>query len=287
MFILFPCEYNNLTKADSDFEMERQIANKCEHKTLLFNYDDYVFLNKSLVVTEKPNTKTKVIYRGWMMQPEEYEKFYNDLMNLNIELINSPEEYENAHCFNKVYTKIKDFSPKTIFFNKNEKINFDNVKKEFSRWIMKDYVKSAKGYDFPNSFCDTMDNEMLEDYVEKFIELRGKMYTGGICLKEYIDLVWNNKKHEFRAFFYNGVLKLIYPNSNNYEDIPPLDFAKKLPILQSNFYTIDFAILENGKIIVIEAEDGQVSGIENVKYMEKLYNKLKNYENICFLYDNI
>ena len=281
MYILFPCAFNNLLKADDDYEYERKIAEECNHHTLLFNYDDYILMNKKLIVTESFNKPIKAIYRGWMMKPEIYNKFYNDLLNLNIQLINNPQEYENVHCFNHSYELLKDYTPKSIFFDKDEKIDFNLVKENFSHWIMKDYVKSVKGFDFPTSFNSNISNDELENYVKKFIELRDNLYTGGICLKEYVDLKWENITHEFRAFYYNGILKVIYHNSENYEDILPIDFATKMPKLNSNFYTIDFALLKNEDIIVIETGDGQVSGIENKESIKTLYEKLKSYEDIC------
>lgn len=282
MYILFPCAFNNLLKADDDYEYERKVAEEYNHTTLLFNYDDYILMNRPLIVTQNFNKPIKAIYRGWMMKPDIYNKFYNDLLKLNIQLINSPQEYENAHCFNNSYKLLCDYTPKSIFFDKDETIDFDVVKNTFSHWIMKDYVKSVKGFDFPTSFNNSMTNDELEKYVNKFIELRDDLYTGGICFKQYVDLKWKDITHEFRAFYYNGILKVMYCNSKNNEDTIPKNFASKVPRLDSNFYTIDFALLENGDVIVIETGDGQVSGIENDKAINTLYEKLKNYDELCF-----
>lgn len=275
MYILYPCEFAKLHKVDPDYELEKNMAEKYNHNIILFNFDEYILLGNPLCISEKLEKETIVIYRGWMMKPEIYEEFYNDLLKLNIRLINSPNEYNNAHCFNNSYELIKDYTPKSIFFDENEKIDFDFVKSNFQKWIMKDYVKSVKGFNFPSVFDDKMSNEELEKYVRKFIDIRDDLYTGGICLKEFVNLKWDKITHEFRAFYHNKELICLYNNSSN-EDNLPTEFAMSVPKLNSNFYTIDFALLENNSLIIIETGDGQVSGIENKSIVESFYKSLKN-----------
>ncbi|WP_181991340.1 ATP-grasp domain-containing protein [Hungatella hathewayi] len=65
---------------------------------------------------------------------------------------------------------------------------------------------------------------------------------------------------------------------DNKEDDVPEDVLnnKELCLLNSNFYTIDFARTTNGKYIVIETGDGQVSGLPSEKEAELLYTELQH-----------
>lgn len=111
-----------------------------------------------------------------------------------------------------------------------------------------------------------MSNEELNNYINKFRELRGNLYTGGIVLKQYVKLDRaNGHTHEFRAFYNENSVMIIYHNSDNTDDIIPMtqtfEWKDNLTGIDSIFYTVDFARLENEDIIVIELGDGQVSGV--------------------------
>ena len=281
---IYPCEFGNINKVDVDYETEKMIADKNGIQNIMFNYDAYMTMGEKLKISDTNisiEENTIAVYRGWMMKPEQYTKFYNDLLNLyNIKLINTPYEYESTHCFNIAYDRLQDYTPKIAVFSEDEVkyIEWDEVKQYFKRrFIIKDYVKSVKGFDFPAYLDYTYTTEQLDELVSKFIELRGDLYTGGIILKEYVELDNNGgKTHEFRAFYYKGRLINLYHNSNNHEDKKEeaIKFAQSIPRLNSNFYTVDFALTKSGNIIVLECGDGQVSGIESsVDDIECIYNR--------------
>lgn len=55
-------------------------------------------------MNSNPETKRKAVYRGWMMKPEKYELFYKILLERNIELVTTPEEYNLMHIFPNIYS---------------------------------------------------------------------------------------------------------------------------------------------------------------------------------------
>lgn len=57
---------------------------------------------------------------------------------------------------------------------------------------------------------------------------------------------------------------------------PPIQMIQRYNHLKSNFYTVDYAELENGDWKVIECGDGQVSGILQEKDIEKFYKNLSS-----------
>ena len=215
-----------------------------------------------------------------MLKPEQYEQLYEICKLCNIKLINNVEEYKNAHWFHKAYDKISSYTPMIAVFSDDDIIEWNEVRDYFSgKFMIKDYVKSVKGYDYPEWLDFTYTDKQLDEMVAKFKELRGDLYTGGIILKEYVNLKkTSGKTHEFRGFYYKGRLVALYHNSdNNKDDLSAVKkFAESVPKLDSNFYTIDFAYRNDDKLIIIECGDGQVSGLPSLIEAEALHEQLFN-----------
>jgi hypothetical protein len=81
-----------------------------------------------------------------------------------------------------------------------------------------------------------------------------------VNFKKYKVLKWET--NEYRAFFAKGKLLIVHPNSEQPEDAPvvPKELVQWCENKGSNFYTVDFAELEDGNWIIVEAGDGQYSG---------------------------
>jgi hypothetical protein len=121
--------------------------------------------------------------------------------------------------------------------------------------------------------------------VAEFIEHRGHLYTGGIVIKEYVDLAkYGGRTNEYRAFFLNGQLLSLQRNSGQSEKckFPPSEFVNRFKNLPSNYYTVDFAELSDESWTVIEAGDGQVSGLSEgqlaFKYFDDMRRIVHGYE---------
>lgn len=123
--ILFPCQFGNINQVDEDYQKEYNSAIKNGFETLLFNFDDFTLTNSKLKLNKILNLEEKVIilYRGWMLKFEDYERLYNSLLTLNLQLINNPIEYRNCHEFPYSYNNLKNYTPKCIYYKKDEKID--------------------------------------------------------------------------------------------------------------------------------------------------------------------
>ena len=101
--ILFPSSYFSIKKVDEDLQSEYDAVKATGlFDTLLFGYDKWV--NEGvLALDETPPVMRKAIMRGWMMKPEQYEKFFDSLLASNIELVTSPTEYAQMHIFPNAY----------------------------------------------------------------------------------------------------------------------------------------------------------------------------------------
>lgn len=272
--IMYPCFFGNINKIDNDYEFELELAKKYDYDYVFFDHDLFVSSGK-VKLNKKLNSDNFILYRGWMLTDIQYKNLFDALEKENVKMIVSPELYNNGHLFPRVYERVKYYTPKTIWFKEGETIDWKKVKDTFDKFIIKDYVKSVKGFSFPTYFDDSYSEEELNDYVNKFKEIRGDLFTGGIVFKKYVELKkTEGHTHEFRAFYINGKVVCIYPNSENYDDLVPIYEAQEINSLYSDFYTVDFAEIVDGKIIVIEAGDGQVSGIASIKEAEQIYKFL-------------
>ena len=77
-------------------------------------------------------------------------------------------------------------------------------------------------------------------------------------------------------FYCNNQAITISRNSGQPEYLPepPEALIKKYSNLNSSFYTVDYAEMEDGDWKIIESGDGQVSGLSDFQNAESFYRKL-------------
>jgi hypothetical protein len=132
--------------------------------------------------------------------------------------------------------------------------------------MVKDYVKSVKGTQFPKFFDRSITQAEFDRHMEEFYKLRGDLYTGGICIKEYLPLKrYGEHVNEYRVFYMNHEIGTVSCNSGqgNFTAEPPRTLLVKYQNLGSPYYTIDYAELESGEWKALETGDGQVSGLSD------------------------
>lgn len=275
--ILFPSSYFDFKKVDEQLQEEYNAAIESGlFDIILFDYDKFIG-EGILKISNKPNEITVTTYRGWMMKPSEYEKFYNELLNCNIKLITTPETYQNFHIFPNIYPSLKDDTAKTLVYNSGQEPSHDEIISTMDRFMIKDFVKSVKGTDFPKFFDSSITKEEFENWMKIFYKYRGELFTGGICVKEFFDLKkYDDKVNEYRVFYINNKPATISRNSGQptYAVKPPMELVEKYSKLNSQLYTIDYAELEDGTWKIIEAGDGSVSGLSDGQDYNVFYRTL-------------
>lgn len=275
--ILFPSSFFGIKKVDEDLQAEYDAVVKTGlFDVIIFGYEDW--FSKGIITLSKiPKEHTVAIHRGWMMKPEQYAQFYNRLLDNSIELVTSPEDYAAMHVFPNVYELVKEDTAKMMVFPLHEELPCDVLHREFSRFMIKDYVKSVKGTDFPKYFESFVEQKELNRWMEVFYKYRANLLTGGICVKEYLDLKrYGNKVNEFRVFYINHMVATVSRNSGqtNMTMNPPKELLEKYSELPSIYYTVDYAELSDGTWRVIEAGDGSVSGLSENQDYEAYYRAL-------------
>lgn len=283
MTLLYPSSYTDYRVVEEDMQDEYTAALETGlFQIVLFNYDHWL-LGDRLRMT-KPAFETDIaVYRGWMLKPEEYIRLYEEVKDRGICLLTTPDEYTAMHLFPNVYPHIQEDTAKMLFFEEGS-VDVEAVKKQFHRFMVKDSVKSVKGTEFPAFFDQSVSQEEFDNWMLVFYKYRGELLTGGICIKEYLDLKrYGNKTNEFRVFYANHQVISISRNSLQpvYTNEPPAELVRKYMDLPSPYYTIDYAELADSTWKIIEAGDGGVSGLsprqDYKAYFRALFQSMKNY----------
>lgn len=277
-------------KVEEDYYKEFKFAN-IDNFCSLADYDLIQEGNvkeaiKNIVKTDEPRIG---IYRGWMLNLEEYESLYNALKLKNLFLINNPDEYRNCHHFPYSYNVIRNYTPESIWvFDYSKELTPKLIYDTFGECsvILKDYVKSAKHYWDTACFISNVANfDITNSVVSNFINVRGDI-EGGFVFRKYVPLEKIGKHptskvpivNEYRLFFLKG--KLIdlstYWAEGNYIEVPDTTkFEKVAKEIDSNFFSMDIAKTVKGDWIIIELGDGQVAGLPESFKVEQFYQRLK------------
>lgn len=211
------------------------------------------------------------------MKPNQYERFYNLLLEKNIRLVTNPEQYGLMHIFPNVYEDVKEDTVKMELYPLHSEIDVEALKKSFNRFMVKDYVKSVKGTEVPRYFDKNITQEEFDRWMEVFYKYRGNLLTGGICIKEFLDLArYDDKTNEYRIFYINHGIATVCRNSGQGSYTPelPQELIEKYRYLNSPYYTVDFAELSDGTWKIIEAGDGGVSGLSDNQNYEHYFRAL-------------
>ena len=276
--ILFPADYFDLTKVDEQFEAEYKEAIKLpEFNIAFYNHDAFV---EGAQLRVHPEIEGGLcMARTWMLKPEEYSRLFSELSQIGARLINSPHQYSLMHLFPNIYPQLSDATPQIVAFSSIDSVNVDIINRHFEKFMIKDSVKSVKEWDFPKYFETPISADDLNEYLKRFVELRGNLYTGSIVFKEYIDLKhYEGKTNEYRVFYFYHHIVSISPNSNQPEFAPylPGEVARKYAGLGSLYYTVDFGETEQGSFIILETGDGQVSGLSPIQHVFKYYDEIRH-----------
>lgn len=278
--ILFPSDFFSIREVDSSFQNEYEaVIENGDFDVFFYDYEQFA-KDGTLQLNRKPEEKTLTLLRGWMFNNKLYERFYNQLLERNIELVTTPEQYCNMHLFPNVYPHIKEDTPGILVYPDNEKKpNLAEIKATFNRFMVKDFVKSEKGTDFPKFFnSDVISEEEFSNWLKVFREYRSKLFTGGICIKEFVDLKkYGDRTNEWRVFYMNKNIISCSKNSGqkDFSVEVPKALTDKYKNLPSTFYTVDYAELADGSWKILEAGDGQVSGLSDNQDAKAFFRAIK------------
>lgn len=280
---------------EPDYEIEQKAATMTGFDISLISFEELTDGNVSTALRfVRPAEHAEFgIYRGWMLTPNQYLQLYDGLLQKNIQLINSPTEYQHCHYLPDSYDKIKSKTPKTNWTTDLDINSILKLTTEFGKnaIIVKDFVKSEKHHWEDACFIPNASNiEKIKSTVIRFLELRGTSLNKGLVFRQFEELEFLTEHSksgmpltkEFRIFFaHKNIVKVFnYWDEGIYGDAKPelTDFINIAQHIDSNFFTMDIAQKKNGEWIIMELGDGQVAGLPDNADKDEFYRNLK--ENI-------
>jgi hypothetical protein len=293
MNILFCSEPFQQKNIDPDWEEEYRVSQQAQNNSYFFDYDDFK-QTRQLKIYHAPDSKELMIYRGWMMPVEMYKDLYDQLLTNNLQLINSPEQYQHCYYLPDSYHHIKQHTPMSVFTDDSKLPNdtdLQSLLKDFADKpiIVKDYVKSQKHYWSEACFIPDASNLVhVKKVVSTFIDKQGDGFQGGLVFREFVKLksVGTHPQsqmpltEEYRIFILNKkpISCCQYWRTGNYQQSELLNleqFESVFDAINSNFFTMDIAKTQTGEWIVIELGDGQVAEYLSEQGLESFYSNFK------------
>lgn len=267
---IYPCDPFDNKKVDDAFEKEANVLTK-HFKIHKINIDD---LDNSPIF---PNLEedSKLIYRGWMLDSQQYKKLYDKTKG---KLIVSPDEYLSSHHLPGWYKELENLTPASIICKEENAVEtFLNSGKD--KVFIKDFVKSLK----TGRGSIACNEQEVRQTIEQMRHYRGHI-EGGIVFRDVHDFVSTTEQ---RFFVLNNEL-FHYGNSSE-KKIKIANEVKERLGKDRFFFSVDVIEDKSGNAWVVEIGDGQVSDLvgwhilafsEMFEMVDKVFNFKQEIKNI-------
>lgn len=209
-----------------------------------------------------------------------YKELEEDVKNLGSKLINSFSQHLYVADLRRWYEDFKDITPKTYF-----SLREATVASCSGPFVLKGSTNSKK-FSWKTHMFAQDKTAMAEVYSR--LQEDGLIGTQDIVIRDYVPLRNHGYmptglpiSHEFRCFFYKDKMfakGFYWSNEAEPEDNVPQEFLDKVGRLGSpniNFWVADVAQTEKGDWIVIELNDGSMSGLSAID-PNLFYNTLRD-----------
>jgi len=139
---LFPSDYFNAKKVDEAYSEQVDCLRNIGFEVSVISLE--ALASGSSKIFPMPDLGTKLIYRGWMITPDDYSLLVNAVRNAGADVLISHDEYLATHYLPNWYPAIRDLTPETHFFSIDDDLESALSGLGWSRFFIKDYVKSLK-----------------------------------------------------------------------------------------------------------------------------------------------
>lgn len=214
-----------------------------------------------------------------MLRPETYKQLYQALKAKNYRLITDPEAYRLAHHLPEAYPTIAEYSVPSVWRRGQSLAELEPLADLLAPFgdrpvVIKDFVKSEKHAWHEACFIPrASDTVQARSVIETFLELRGSQLNEGLVVREFVSFKSVGRhplsdmplSQEFRSFVVAGrvvATAATWPDARYDGQEPAAECLKALAgVIESPFFSMDWAQREDGGWCVIEIGDGQVSSL--------------------------
>lgn len=245
MQIIYPSDYFDPTKVDEVFEMEFSTARLSGLKCYLLSTEHAAAGKYRFSQNFEP--ETPVIWRGWMLNTEEYQQLHRAVLLCGGQMLESYDDYIRCHHITGWYEICKKYTPETVLVSADADFDQLTEQLQWPCYFVKDYVKSlttSRG-----SVARSADE--IREVVKSIEHFRGKI-EGGVCLRRFENFVAESER---RYFCLNGKVF-------SADGIVPDVIIEISQLIDAPFFSIDMIENDLGQLRLIEIGDGQVSDIK-------------------------
>jgi hypothetical protein len=264
-YFLFPSDPLNARRIDEAFQDQAKALTDAGFGYAIVNFeDDRIFSPRAVT----PLGQDSIVYRGWMLSEEEYDKLETLVRIYGGKLRTSKDQYYQTHHIPNWYMMLSDMTAETLVFP-IDTIDFDDTDELWDRFFernlrktgwrecfVKDYVKSLKtaGGSMVRSAAD------LHRVVEEMTKFRGTI-EGGLCIRQFEEYI---PQTEIRFFIVGG--RVFAPKIDSNINIVAESGHRILADavahrITAPFFSVDIAMRADFTPRVVECGDGQVSDL--------------------------
>ena len=204
------------------------------------------------------------VFRGWMVTAEEYQRLQAALALRDVSLRTSAAQYRRGHELPGWYAALSSCTPEAVWTVGPDLDAFTGCLRDLGHGaaVLRDYTKSLKHHWHDAALVpDVTDLRGSRAVAERFLELRGDAFDGGLVLRRFEDFAGA----ELRSWWVAGrcVLLTAHPDTPDERPEPAADVLPALtPAIEQlalPFVTADLVRRADGRWRVVEVGDGQVS----------------------------
>jgi hypothetical protein len=255
--------------ADDRFELEVLAAEELGIESYALPLDPVVNGDPERALRRLPRPASRRwLYRGWMLDEDEYSALFDAMNDRDETLIVDPESFALATYAPSYLPLLGDRTPPARWTDGADVRDAWEIAQELGPppWIVKDHVKSAK--EAWHRACLVPASASFEDFAaicERLLDERGDRFERGFVIKTYVELAtlpgWTAERRrvtdEHRLIFWEGRLVAHAPYHDVDAELDDVDqFAYLGRIIDSPFFVADIARLARGGYTVIELNDG-------------------------------
>ena len=298
MIILFCSDPSDPRQPDEAYRAEAAAAERLGLAVALVDHDALVHENdpaKAVRRVSEQSSPRLGLYRGWMMTPDQYQRFFVALEGKGACLLNDPIAYRHCHYLPESYPAIESHTPRSVWIKIKGDVAVDEIMAILRLFgsapvVVKDFVKSRKHEWAEACFIPSAsDQATVERVVRRFLELQGDDLNEGLVFREFIEFepLGRHPKSgmpltkEFRLFFLDGqpIFWTPYWEEGDYQGLmPPVErFAAVARGVRSRFFTMDVAKRRDGDWLIVELGDAQVAGLPDHADVDEFYKTLRNH----------
>ena len=264
VMLLVPADVLAPRRPDEHFTSEAATARDTGITVALIDHDALTQPDGAgQAVARVPAGEDDTVYRGWMLNSQQYAAFAAALSQRDVTLRTTAGTYQRGHELPGWFPALAPVTPPSVWTTGDDRAGFDQACRELGPGpaVVRDYTKSMKHYWHEAAFIPDLDDAPAAWQVaSRFRQLRDEDFTGGFVLRRFEHFT----SAEVRTWWVNGTCALTTAHPDTPGDHPPDNFspgraAALIAALELPFVTADFAQRDDGAWRLIELGDGQVS----------------------------